>query len=170
MVKVQWHERPRLMVAPSRWTALSSASRLEHVAISRPSSRVFETWFSDERSPSRRLHVSWHPAERLIVLSIWREDRCTASFRMPVQDAGRLIAAAADAMSRAISLPNRETEQPQPRWWRMAFQQVQRVLGQRVSRVGDQPSKARLRVVPTVDDSPPTPASAAVTGKQQSTQ
>jgi hypothetical protein len=72
------------------------------VAISRPSPRVSEAWFNGERLPSRRLHVSWHGAERLIVLSIWHEDRCTASFRMPVQDAGRMIAAVADAMSRAI--------------------------------------------------------------------
>ena len=54
---------------------------------------------------------SWHGAERLIVLSVWHEDRCTACFRMPVQDAGNLIATIADAMSRALSLPSRHTEQ-----------------------------------------------------------
>lgn len=137
------------------------------MAFSRPTPNVSEDWFSDERSPSRRLHISWHLAERLIVLSIWHEDRCTASFRMPVQDAGRLIAAVADAMSRAISLPNRETAQPQPRRWRTAFQQVQKLLR---SRVHEQASRARLRALPTVNDSPPTPDSAASTGGQHSVQ
>ena len=103
------------------------------MAITRPSTQVPEAWFSDERSPSRRLHVSWHGAERMIVLSIWYEDRCTASFRMPVQDAGRMIAAVADAMSRAISLPGREIERTQPPWWRVTLQQIQTLLRHRVS-------------------------------------
>ena len=37
----------------------------------------------------------WDGAERIIVLSIWHENRCTASFRLPVQDAGKMIAAIA---------------------------------------------------------------------------
>ena len=48
-----------------------------------------EALFSDDRSPTRRLHISWHGAERIIVLSIWHENRCTASFRMPVQGRGK---------------------------------------------------------------------------------
>ena len=122
------------------------------MAMSRQSSRVSEAWFSDQRSPSRRLHVSWHEAERLIVLSIWHEDRCTASFRMPVQDAGRVIATIADAMSRALSVPSREIERIQPLWWQAALKHVQTLLRHRVSRGRHLPSDGGLRVVRDKDE------------------
>jgi hypothetical protein len=122
------------------------------MAMSRPSPRVSEAWFSDQRSPSRRLHVSWHGAERLIVLSIWHEDRCTASFRMPVQDAGRVIATIADAMSRALSVPSRETERIQPLRWQAALKHLQTLLRHRVSRVRSLPSDGGLRVVRDKDE------------------
>jgi hypothetical protein len=117
------------------------------VAISRPSPRVSEAWFSDHRSPTRRLHISWHGAERIIVLSIWHENRCTASFRLPVQDAGKMIAAVADAMSRAISLPSTGTEQVQMPRWRTTLQHVQLLLRHRLSGMRRLPSDGGLRVV-----------------------
>lgn len=117
------------------------------MAMSRPSPRVSEAWFSDQRSPSRRLHVSWHGAERLIVLSVWYEDRCTASFRMPVQDAGKLIATIADAMSRALTLPSRHTEQVQPQRWQAALKHVQMLLRHRLAGPRRLPSDGGLRVV-----------------------
>ena len=117
------------------------------MAMSRPSPRVSEAWFSDQRSPSRRLHVSWHGAERLIVLSIWHEDRCTASFRMPVQDAGRVIATIADAMSRALSVPSREIERIQPLWWQSAARRVQALLRHRLPRMPRLPSDGGPRIV-----------------------
>jgi hypothetical protein len=123
------------------------------VAISRPSPRVSEAWFSDDRSPTRRLHISWHGAERIIVLSIWHENRCTASFRMPVQDAGRMIAAIADAMTRAISLPSSDTEQVQMPRGRTTLQHVQRLLRHRVGMERERPSGTGVRGMRIVDES-----------------
>lgn len=53
--------------------------------------------FADTRTPVRRLQATWHADEQTIVFSLWQGDRCTATFRMPVQDAPRLIALLADA-------------------------------------------------------------------------
>ena len=29
-------------------------------------------WFSDDRTPARRMGVSWHPENGLMVLSLWQ--------------------------------------------------------------------------------------------------
>jgi hypothetical protein len=46
--------------------------------------------FIDQREAG--LRVTWHPEQGLVVLSVWHEDRCVGTFRMPVQDAPRLSA------------------------------------------------------------------------------
>jgi hypothetical protein len=77
-------------------------------------------WFSDARSPFRRMAVSSHPEAGLVVLSLWVGDTCTATFRLPMADAARLIASLADGM--ASSLPPRPVVAPVPpaptRGWR----------------------------------------------------
>ncbi|MFF0308418.1 hypothetical protein ACFYSC_13360 [Streptosporangium sp. NPDC004379] len=45
--------------------------------------------FFDERGQERVLRVTWH--EGTLVLSLWRGEMCTASFRMPLNDVGRLV-------------------------------------------------------------------------------
>jgi hypothetical protein len=44
--------------------------------------------FLDERGTG--LRVTWHPERDLVVLSVWQDDRCVGTFRMPVQDVPRL--------------------------------------------------------------------------------
>jgi hypothetical protein len=85
----------------------------------------------------------------LIVLSIWHEERCVASFRMPVRDAGRIIAAVADAMSRAVRAPAIELARP-PQWLETA-RRLQSQLRNRVSALCGRPSDAGLRIVRTAD-------------------
>jgi hypothetical protein len=46
--------------------------------------------FIDQRDAG--LRVTWHPEQGLVVLSVWHEDRCVGTFRMPVQDVPRLSA------------------------------------------------------------------------------
>ena len=58
-------------------------------------------WFADERGIDRRLKVSWHPELRLVVLSVWRGDECTSTFRLPLADVSRLIGALAGALGDA---------------------------------------------------------------------
>ncbi len=45
--------------------------------------------FFDARGQDRVLRVTWH--DGTLVLSLWRGEMCTASFRMPMNDVGRLI-------------------------------------------------------------------------------
>jgi hypothetical protein len=45
--------------------------------------------FFDARGQERVLRVTWH--EGTLVLSLWRGEMCTASFRMPMEDVGRLL-------------------------------------------------------------------------------
>jgi len=91
----------------------------------------------------------------MIVLSLWLEDRCTASFRMPVRDAGRLIASMADAMGRALSPQTREVVRVALPRWRVVLQNIPRLLWHRESTVGGLPSDTGVRVLRIVDDSTP---------------
>jgi hypothetical protein len=56
-------------------------------------------WFADPRTPSRRLAVSSHPEAGVVVLSLWQDDRCTGSFRLPMTDAPALVAALTEGMT-----------------------------------------------------------------------
>ena len=53
--------------------------------------------FLDERGTG--LRVSWHPERDLVVLSVWQDDRCVGTFRMPVQDIPRLSGLLAAALT-----------------------------------------------------------------------
>lgn len=45
----------------------------------------------DARGGDRALRVSWHHESGLVVLSLWRENLCTGSFRLPVEEVPDLI-------------------------------------------------------------------------------
>ena len=57
-----------------------------------------KAWFTDDRTGVRRMGVSSHPESGLVVLSLWQGDTCTATFRLPLRDAPRLIAALAESL------------------------------------------------------------------------
>ncbi|HVL99585.1 MAG TPA: hypothetical protein VM324_09875, partial [Egibacteraceae bacterium] len=44
--------------------------------------------FVDERGAGMR--VSWHAERGVVVLSLWRDDVCVGSFRLPVEEVSRL--------------------------------------------------------------------------------
>ena len=50
--------------------------------------------FLDARGGDRVLRVSWHVDNGLVVLSLWRDNVCSGSFRLAVDDAdqGRVVA------------------------------------------------------------------------------
>ncbi len=48
--------------------------------------------FLDARGADRALRVSWHYDDDLVVLSLWRENVCTGSFRLTVDEVPELIA------------------------------------------------------------------------------
>jgi hypothetical protein len=80
------------------------------------------TWFFDSRTPVRRMAVSAHPDEGVVVISLWQGDRCAGTFRLPVQQTPAMIAALADALvSGAAPSGTMEAERRLPsvaRWWR----------------------------------------------------
>ena len=49
--------------------------------------------FTDPRDAGRALRVTWHPESRTVVLSLWRDDRCIGTHRLPAADAARLVQA-----------------------------------------------------------------------------
>jgi hypothetical protein len=51
------------------------------------------------------LAVTSHPEAGVVVLSLWSDDTCTGSFRLPIDDAPRLIASLGTALSE--HLPSR---------------------------------------------------------------
>jgi hypothetical protein len=48
--------------------------------------------FLDARGGDRALRVSWHVDNDLVVLSLWRDNVCSGSFRLAVEDVPDLIA------------------------------------------------------------------------------
>jgi hypothetical protein len=57
-----------------------------------PLPRLGEVFF-DVRSASRSLRISWYAGTGVAVLSIWQGGICTGSFRLPMGDLPRMIAA-----------------------------------------------------------------------------
>lgn len=70
----------------------------------------------DPRGEDRSLRVSWHPEADVVVLSLWRDNLCAGTFRLPVDEVPALIellrsglteayAVARDRAERAGALP-----------------------------------------------------------------
>ncbi len=47
--------------------------------------------FLDARGAERAMRVSWHSEKDLIVLSLWRDNVCTGSFRLGLPEAAQLM-------------------------------------------------------------------------------
>jgi len=65
-------------------------------------------WFSDTRSPVRRMGISTHPVDSTIVISLWQGDICTGTFRLPAQDAASVISTLAHGMAESVPAPSHE--------------------------------------------------------------
>jgi hypothetical protein len=68
--------------------------------------------YLDARSPSRALRVTWHHEAGLVVLSLWRENVCSGTFRLAIDEVPDLIdvlRAGLDA-SYSAALGNRRSE------------------------------------------------------------
>jgi hypothetical protein len=55
--------------------------------------------FVDARGGGRALRVSWHAEVGMVVLSLWRENVCAGSFRVPADEVPALIAALASGLA-----------------------------------------------------------------------
>ncbi|HXH80867.1 hypothetical protein [Nocardioides sp.] len=47
--------------------------------------------FFDARGQGRALRVTWHHDADLVVVSLWRDNECSGSFRLPVEEVPALI-------------------------------------------------------------------------------
>ena len=84
--------------AVARRAALESRVRSDHARPVENASALSarRDVFLDERGAG--LRVSWHPERDLVVLSVWQDDSCVGTFRMPVQDVPRLSGLLAAAL------------------------------------------------------------------------
>jgi hypothetical protein len=59
----------------------------------------------DARDGDRSLRVSWHPADDLCVMSIWRGGRCAATFQLARTEAPVLIDSLVEGLALHPSMP-----------------------------------------------------------------
>jgi len=65
--------------------------------------------FLDARGGDRALRVSWHSEADLVVLSVWRDNVCAASFRLSIDEVPELIEMLRVGLDRAYRhAPTRE--------------------------------------------------------------
>lgn len=57
--------------------------------------------FFDTRGGGRALRVSWHQEADVVVLSLWRDNLCTGSFRLTVEEVPALIEVLRAGLDRA---------------------------------------------------------------------
>jgi hypothetical protein len=63
---------------------------------------VRRQWFVDARDAGRRMEVSWHSDEGIVIVSLWHGSICRATFQLPVGEAPGLIQTLADALGDAV--------------------------------------------------------------------
>ena len=66
-------------------------------------------YFLDTRGDARALRVSWHHEADVVVLSMWRDGECAASFRLAIEEVPGLIAALREGLDRAYAAVPRAT-------------------------------------------------------------
>jgi hypothetical protein len=59
--------------------------------------------FIDDRGGDRALRVTWHPEADVVVLSLWRDNVCAGSFRLPATEVPALLATLASGLTAATS-------------------------------------------------------------------
>jgi hypothetical protein len=78
---------------------------------------VHGTVLLDARGADRALRVSWHDEDGLAVLSVWRGERCTATFRLEAHDVPALVEALVSGLVRGAERASRgarDVVAPQP--------------------------------------------------------
>ncbi|MFZ5850699.1 MAG: hypothetical protein ACOYY2_04820 [Actinomycetota bacterium] len=66
--------------------------------------------YVDARGSERRLRVSWHSEQGLVVLSLWRGEICAGTFRLPVEDVPALV----DLLESGLADASAEARTPRP--------------------------------------------------------
>jgi len=108
---------------------------------------------ADQRGPGRYLRLSWHDETRSIVISHWSGDVCTASSRLSLRDATRLVGFVVELLHHAATAARDEVPTvavPAKSWTAQAFSWVGTFLARAgvTGRYGDRPTASAGKVVP----------------------
>lgn len=60
--------------------------------------------FLDARGADRVLRVSWHTEQGMVVLSLWRDNVCSGSFRLAIDEVPGLIEMLRSGLDQAYAL------------------------------------------------------------------
>lgn len=69
----------------------------------------------DARRNGGHLRTTWHPERRQFVVSTWRDDVCTGTARVAVEDVADLAALLVDGLTEAAAAPTSPTAAPPTR-------------------------------------------------------
>ena len=61
--------------------------------------------FFDQRGAGRALRVTWHHEAGVVVVSAWRENRCTGTVQLRAEDVPGLVSALTEGLSRGYASP-----------------------------------------------------------------
>jgi hypothetical protein len=61
--------------------------------------------FVDQRGEGRALRLAWHTESDVVVLSLWQADRCSGTFRLPIDDVPKFVQALVDGLGAAAMMP-----------------------------------------------------------------
>lgn len=62
-------------------------------------------WLADARDGDRALRATWHLDAGCVVLSTWRDGRCTGTARLAPPEAARLVASLVDGLAELAAAP-----------------------------------------------------------------
>ena len=83
--------------------------------------------FLDERGVS--LRIAWHLDRGLVNVSVWREDRCTDTFQLTVDDVARLVTCLVDGLGAAAAETTSSASPPPPTLRARARSLLRRLAG-----------------------------------------
>jgi hypothetical protein len=68
------------------------------------------TVFLDARGQDRSMRVTWHQEAQCVVLSLWRDNVCAGTFRLPADDVPDLIALLRQGLDEAYAAARERVE------------------------------------------------------------
>jgi hypothetical protein len=86
-------------------SARQPTRREDHLVLEEGVLFANRVWFSDARSPVRRMAMSTHSDLGILVISLWQGDRCTGTFRLPMTEGARVVSTLVYGMAAGLAEP-----------------------------------------------------------------
>jgi hypothetical protein len=110
----------------NRWPRSQQSAIILAMAVAGRIPAERRVWFSDPRTPQRRMSVSTHASTGIAVISLWQGQTCTSTFRLPLTEASRMIAVLADGMAAGLVEPAATGADPPSRPWKAFLRRLRR--------------------------------------------